>query len=74
MAYNNIKRIPSSLNIFTWKNKRCYLYLPIKYNHPSPSRDHQKVKVINRCCYYFDGLWKMKAKYIVLSLNAFAKL
>ena len=25
-------------------------------------------------CHYFDGLWKVKAKYIVLCLNALAKL
>ena len=29
---------------------------------------------MNHCCYYFDGLWKVKAKSIVLCLNALAQL
>ena len=29
---------------------------------------------MNQCCYCFDGLWKVKAKYKVLCLNALAKL
>ena len=27
-----VKGIPCSLNIFTWKNKRSYVYLPVPYN------------------------------------------
>ena len=48
-----IKRIPSSLSIFTRKNKRYYVYLPIPYNRPSLSRDHQTVAIINYCCLLF---------------------
>ena len=74
-VYNfKIKRIPSSLNIFNRKNKRCPIYLPIPYNRPSLSRGHQTITIMNYCCYCFNGLWKVKAKYIVLCLNAFAKL
>ena len=29
---------------------------------------------MNHCCYCFGSPWKVKAKYIVLCLNAFAKL
>ena len=29
---------------------------------------------MNCCCYCFDGLWKVKVKYVVLCSNAFAKL
>ena len=29
---------------------------------------------MNHFCYYFDDLWKVKARYIVLCLNALAKL
>ena len=69
------KRIPSSLNLSTAKNKRCYVYLPIPYNQPPLSRDHQTVKMMNHCCYCFDGLWKVeKVKYAILCLNALAKL
>ena len=35
------------------------------YNPPSLSRDHQTVTIMNHC-YCFDGLWKVKAKYIVV--------
>ena len=28
---------------------------------------------MNHCCYCFDGVWKVKAKYIVLCLNALGK-
>ena len=69
-----IKRIPSSLNIFTSKNKRCYVYLPIQYNWPSLFRDHQTLTIMNHCCYCFDGPWKVEAEYIASCLNAFAKL
>ena len=64
-----IKRIPSSLSIFTLKNN-----LPIPYNLPSLSSAHETVAIMNHCCYCFDGLWKVKVKYIILCLNAFAKL
>ena len=67
-AYSfKIKRIPSSLNIFN---------LPIPYSQPLLSRGHQTITltIINHCCYRFDGLWKVKHKYIVLCLNVFAKL
>ena len=69
-----IKRIPSSLNIFTRKNKRCYVYIPIPYNRYSISRDHHTATIMNHCCYCFDRLWKVKAKCTVLCLNALAKL
>ena len=55
------------------KNKRCYIYLPIPYNRSSLSRDHQRVTTMNPCCYCFDHLLKVKAKYIVLCLSALAK-
>ena len=55
------------------KNKR-YAYLPTPYNWPSLFIDHQTVTIMNQCCYLFDGLWKVKAKYIVLYLNTLAKL
>ena len=67
-----IKRIPSKLNIFTRENKRCYVYLPTPNNRPSLSSDRRTVTILNRCC--FNGLWKVKDKYIVLCLNALAKL
>ena len=38
-----IKRIPWGFNIFTRKNARCYVSLPIPYIGPSLSRDHQTV-------------------------------
>ena len=61
-----IKRIPGRLNIFTWKNKRCYVYL---------CRGHQTVTMMNQCCYSFDGLWKVKkVKYVVMCLNVLAEL
>ena len=67
--------IPSSWNIFTEKNKKYYVYLPIPYNLPSLSRDHQTVIIMNHCCDCFDGLWKVKkVKYIILYLNALTKL
>ena len=68
-----IKRTPSSLTIFTRKNKSCYVYLPILYNWSSLSRDHQTVAIMNNCSYCFGGLRKMKSKYIVLCLNGLAK-
>ena len=41
-AYNfMIKRIPWGFNIFTSKNTKCYVSLPIPYIGPSISRDHQ---------------------------------
>ena len=60
-----IKRIPRGLNIFSRKNK-CYVSLPITDIRTSFSRSHQTVTAI-------DGLSKVKAKYIVLCLNALAK-
>ena len=69
-----IKKIPSRLNIFTRESKRCYVYLLIPYNWHSLSRDHQRVTIMIHCCYWFDGQWNVKAKYIVLCLNALAKL
>ena len=56
------------------KNKRCYVYLPIPYNRPSLSRDHQRVTTINHCCYCFDDLWKVKAKHVALWSSHLAKL
>ena len=38
-----IKRIPLGFNIFTRKNTRCDVSLPIPYIGPSLSRDHQTV-------------------------------
>ena len=71
-AHNfKIKRISNSLNLSTWKNKGFYVYLPIPYNWSSLSRGHQIVTIMNHCCYCFDGLWKVKAKYVVQCLNAF---
>ena len=55
------------------KNRRCYVYLPIPYNGPSLSRGHQRVTVINHCCYCFDDLWKVKAKYLALCSNDLVK-
>ena len=69
-----IKRISSNLNIFTRENKRCYVYLPTPNNRPSLSSDRRTVTILNHCCCCFNGLWKVKAKYIVLCLNALAKL
>ena len=46
-----IKIIPSALNIFTKKNKRYYVYLPIPYIQPSLSRVHQAVPIMNH--YYY---------------------
>ena len=62
-----VKRIPS-INIFTRKNKRSHVYLPIPYNWPSLSKDHQAVTIMNHCCYGFDG------QIIVFCLSASAKL
>ena len=67
-----IKIITSSLNNFTSKNKRCYVYLPTPYNRLSLSRDHQTVTIMNHCCYCFDGVG-METKYIALCLNTLAK-
>ena len=50
----------------------CYVFIP--YNWPSLSRDHQTVTIMNHCCFWFDGLWNVGPKYIVLCLNALAKL
>ena len=52
----------------------CYYFLPVPYNWFSLSKNHQRVAVMNHCFYCFDGFWKVKAKYIVLCLNALAKL
>ena len=66
--------MPRSLNIFTWKNKRCYVYLLVPYSCPLLSRGHQTVTIMNHCCYCFDGFWKVQVKDIVLFLNVFLKL
>ena len=47
---------------------------PLRYIRSSLSRGHETVTMtMNYCCYCFDGLWKVKAKYIVLCSNALAK-
>ena len=38
------------------KNRKCYVYLPMPYNRPSLSRDHQRVTIMNHWCYGFDGV------------------
>ena len=70
------KRNPHSLNVFTRKNKRySFVYHPKPDNRHSLSRDHQTVTIMNYCCYFFDGPWKVKkVKYTVLRLNALTKL
>ena len=61
-----IKRIPSSLNIFTRTNKSCYVYFLIQYNRSSLSRDHQTVAIMNHSV--------KKVQYVISRLNALAKL
>ena len=71
--YNfTMKRIPSSLNICTRKRKRCHVYLLMPYNWPSNSNNNE-VTIMNHYYYWFDGLWNVKAKYIVLCWNALTK-
>ena len=50
-----INQITRNLNIFRKKKKRCYYIFPLLYIWPSLSRGH----------YLDDGLWKVKAEYIV---------
>ena len=45
-----IKRIPSGLKIFNWKNKR-YVYLPIP--QLSLSKGHPTLTIRNHQCYCF---------------------
>ena len=63
---------------FNYSLKECdvmFIFpIPIPYNWLSISRDHQTVTIMNHCCHSFDGFWKVKAKYVVLCLNALAKL
>ena len=40
-----VKGIPRGFNIFTRKNKRCYVSLDIPYIGPSFSRDHHTVTI-----------------------------
>ena len=71
------KKNPQKLKHFYLekKNMLCLCYLPIPHNRHSLSGGHQTVTMImNSCCYCFNGLWKVKVKYIVLCSNAFAKL
>ena len=78
------KRIHRDLNIFTRKNIRCYVSLPIPYIRPvhtTPwlSRGYQTVRIMNHYCYCLMVFrisleWSLYAKYIVLCLNASAKL
>ena len=67
-----IKSIPSGLNNLTQKNKRCYVHLPVSYMHLSFSKDHQNGSNKELLLLLSDSLWKVKAKYIVLCLNASA--
>ena len=50
--YQN-KRILRDFNIFTRKNKRCYVSLAIPYIKPSPSTGHQTVTIMNLKIYCF---------------------
>ena len=50
------KKNPSRLNVFTRKNKWCYIYLPVPYNRLFFYRDHQTVTRMNYFCYCYDGL------------------
>ena len=70
-AYNfKIKRIPRTVNIFTRKNKKCYVNRSLPYNRPSLSIGHKTVTITNHCYYCFDGLWKMKTKYLVFETQS----
>ena len=74
-VYNfKIKIISNSLNIFSRKHKRRHVYLHIPYDRSSYYRGYQTITTMNHCCCCFNGLWKVKTKYIVLCLNVFAKL
>ena len=60
---------------FNYSFKKCdVMFIFLYHNWPSLSRDRQKLTIMNHCCYYFDGLCKVKTKYIILRLNALAKL
>ena len=48
-----IKIIPRGFNIFTRKNKRCYVSLPMSYIGSSLSRGHQVVTIMNVKIYCF---------------------
>ena len=36
------------------------------YNWPSLSIGHPTVTIMNHCCYYFAGLWKVKVLYVII--------
>ena len=56
---------------FNYSFKKCdVMFIFLYHNWPSLSRDRQKLTIMNHCCYYFDGLCKVKTKYIILCLNA----
>ena len=40
-----VRRIPRGFNIFTRKNKRCYVSLAIPYIGPSFSTDHHTLTI-----------------------------
>ena len=48
-----IERIPRGFNIFTRRNKRCYVSFPIPYIGPSLSRGYQTVAIMNAKMYGF---------------------
>ena len=65
-----IKRIPSSLKLFTQKSKRCCNDLSIPYNWPSLSRGYQTVTMMNHWCH----LESEGQTYSIVLLNVFVKL
>ena len=66
-AYNfKMKRIPSSFKHFYAKKQNVMFYHPTPYNCPSLFIGHQTVAIMNHCCYYFDGPWKVKALYVII--------
>ena len=48
-----IKKTPEGFNTFTRKNKIYYVSLPMSYNGPLLSRDHQTGTTMNRNIYRF---------------------
>ena len=60
-----IKRIPNSLNIFTKKDKRCHVSIPIPYIWPYLARGHQTVTVIN----HEDQIYGIVSKCLGYSLE-----
>ena len=52
-TYFMLKRISRSYNIFTRKNKICYVSLPAPYVGPSLSRDHQTLTIMDLKIYCF---------------------